>query len=85
MFTAQSSDNDMKPDSVEEGLEVAGSQNARASIALFSQNSVIENGTTSFRTTDGLVEADHPPNAAWLGTATPSQTSNGGIFLTDCC
>jgi hypothetical protein len=85
MFKTQSNDNDMKPESVEEGLEVAGTQNARASIALFSQNSVIQNGTTSLRTTNGLVEADHPPNAAWLGTATPSQTSNGGIFLTDCC
>jgi hypothetical protein len=85
LYAAQSFNNPMTPNTVIEGQELAGMQNAQAPLAFFSENAVIQNGQTTIRTADGTVTANHPPNAGWLGTDTPSQTNHGGLFFTDCC
>lgn len=85
LYSQASTDNPMTPNTVIEGQELAGSQNAQAPLAFFSYNAVIQGSTTTVQTQDGTVRADHPPNAGWFGTDTPSQSANGGIFFTDCC
>jgi hypothetical protein len=85
LFSAQSTNNAMSPNTIEEGQELAGQSGAQAPIAFFSQNQVIHGSLISFETADGAITADHPPNAGWFGTLTPSQTNDGGFFFTDCC
>jgi hypothetical protein len=85
LYSAQSTETSMTPNTVIEGQELAGEQGAQAPLAFFSENSVIHGSTIEFQSTDGTVTANRPPNAGWLGTDTPSQTGNGGMFLTDCC
>jgi hypothetical protein len=85
LYTEQAVDTPMSPNTILAGQELAGSQNAQAPLAFFSQNKTIRNGSATFETTDGTVRADHPPNAGWWFNSAPSQTSQGGIFFTDCC
>lgn len=85
LYKASSTDNPMSPNTIIEGQELAGSQNAQAPLAFFTYNAAIQGSTTTLRTSDGTVEADHPPNAGWWVSLAPSQTGNGGWFFTDCC
>jgi len=85
LFSAQSTSNPMSPNAIIEGQELAGSSNAKAPLALFSENQAIHGSSISFQTADGSVTDDRPPNAGWFGASKPSQTSNGGYFFTDCC
>ncbi len=79
----------MTPNTVIEGQELAGQQDAQAPLAFFSYNAAIQGSKAVLRTTNGTVTAARPPNAGWwLGpnpSLTPSQTTNGGTFFTDCC
>ena len=86
LFTGQSTENSMSPNTVIEGQELAGSQGAQAPIAFFSQNAIINGKKTTFQTSDGTPTANHPPTAGWWpGNNKPSQTKNGGTWFTDCC
>jgi hypothetical protein len=86
LFTGQSTGNSMSPNTVIEGQELAGSQGAQAPIAFFSQNAIIHGKKTTIQTSDGTPTANHPPTADWFpGNNKPSQTTNGGIWFTDCC
>jgi hypothetical protein len=75
----------MTPNTVLEGQELAGEQDAQAPLAFFSENEVFQGSAETLRTADGTVTDGKPPNAGWLGTDTPSNTSDGGMFFTDCC
>jgi hypothetical protein len=88
----ESVDNPMTPTTVIEGQELAGSNDAQAPIAFFNDNSSYQSSKESYQTTDGLVCKGvspscpgAPPNAGWWFNSKPSQTSNGGMFFTDCC
>lgn len=85
LFSQSSTGNPMTPNTIIEGQELAGSQNAQAPLAFFGNSAFIQGGTTTLRTNDGTVRADHPPNAGWWPLSKPSQTTNGGLFFTDCC
>lgn len=85
LYKASCSACSMTPNTILEGQELAGSSGAQAPIAFFGQNSVIQSGVTTLQTTDGSVTAGHPPNANWFPGNKPSETSNGGMFFTDCC
>lgn len=86
LFTGQSTENPMTPNTVIEGQELAGSSGAQAPLAVFSDNRVVKAGKSKVQTNDGTVRRDNPPNADWFpGNNKPSQTSNGGLFFTDCC
>lgn len=93
LYSAAASEIPMKPNAVEEGQELAGQQDAQAPLAFFSYNEVFQGSAETVQTNDGTVQADRPPNAGWLGSDTPSNTSSpsnpeygtGGLFFTDCC
>jgi hypothetical protein len=85
-------DNPMTPNTVIEGQELAGTNNAQAPIVFFTHNAEIKGSTKTDRTTDGTVCKGPspacpgaPPNAGWFGTDKPSTSPNGGTFFTDCC
>jgi hypothetical protein len=85
LYSEQAADTPMTPNTIIAGQELAGTQNAQAPLAFFAQNKIIQGGSSMFETTDGKVRADHPPNAGWWFYNMPSQTTNGGMFFTDCC
>ena len=85
LYAPPSADNPMIPNTVEEGQELAGQQDAQAPLAFFSENEVFQGSAETLRTSDGTVRHDRPPNAGWFGTDTPSGTNDGGLFFTDCC
>jgi hypothetical protein len=92
LYSPSCTDNPMTPNTVIEGQELAGTNGAQAPLAFFTYNKVIEGSKKSYRTSDGTVCkgqspacAGPPPNAGWWPSSKPSQTSNGGIFFTDCC
>jgi hypothetical protein len=88
----ESVDNPMTPTTVIEGQELAGSSNAQAPIAFFNDNSVFSGSKETYQTTDGSVCKGPspscpgaPPNAGWWFSSKPSETTDGGMFFTDCC
>jgi hypothetical protein len=85
LYSASSTDNPMTPNTVLEGQELSGEQDAQAPIAFFSNNTLIEGTHSYLRTDDGTVTANHPPNAGWWFSMKASQTTNGDLFFTDCC
>ena len=85
-------DNPMTPNTVIEGQELAGTNDAQAPIVFFTHNAEIKGSKKTDRTSDGTVCKGHspacpgaPPNAGWFGNETPSKSPNGGLFFTDCC
>jgi hypothetical protein len=85
LYSVQSTQNSMTPNKVDEGLELAGQQNAQAPFAFFSRNMEINGAKETPRSDDGTVREDLPPTANWFGNATPSNSNNGGLFFTYCC
>ena len=85
LYEPSPADVPMTPNTVIEGQELAGQQDAQAPLAFFSENSVFHSTAETLQTSDGVVEDDMPPNAGWLGSDTPSATTDGGFFFTDCC
>jgi hypothetical protein len=86
LYAPSPADVTMTPNTVIEGQELAGEENAQAPIAFFTENSVFQGSTETLQTTAGTVTDASPPNGAWLGSDTPSPaTTDGGMFVTDCC
>jgi hypothetical protein len=85
LYTESCASCSMTPNTILEGQELAGSSNAQAPLAFFSYNSSITGSSTTIQSSDGTVTAAHPPNAGWFPGNKPSETSNGGMFFTDCC
>lgn len=92
MLYNESVDNPMTPQTLIEGQELAGTNGAQAPLAFFDDNSYLQSSKTVFQTTDGFVCKGPspacpgaPPNAGWWFNSKPSETSNGGLFFTDCC
>jgi hypothetical protein len=85
LYTAACTGCSMTPNTVLEGQELAGSQNAQAPLAFFAYNTLFQGSTSTLRTADGTVTSNKPPNANWWFGSKPSETSNGGMFFTDCC
>jgi hypothetical protein len=75
----------MPPNTVIEGQELAGEQDAQAPLAFFSENEIYQGSAGTVTTSDGTVRDDKPPNAGWFLTDTPASTNDGGTFFTDCC
>jgi hypothetical protein len=85
LYAEQAVGNPMTPNTVIEGQELAGQQDAQAPLAFFSENEIFHGSAETMTTSNGTVRADRPPNAGWLGTDTPAATNDGGTFFTDCC
>jgi hypothetical protein len=85
LYSVQATQNSMVPNKVEEGLELAGQQDAQAPFAFFTQNMEINGAKETPRTDNGTIRQDLPPTANWFNNAMPSNSNNGGLLFTYCC
>jgi hypothetical protein len=92
VYKAACTENLMAPNTVIEGQELAGTNDAQAPIVFFTHNAEIKGSKKTDWTTDGTVCLGPspacpgpPPNAGWWAGEKPSTSPHGGTFFTDCC
>jgi hypothetical protein len=91
-FNGTSTNNNMSANAIHIGSELAGTNGASASQALFQRNIwAVKPLGSDFtfwynRQIDaGTVRSDGPPNGSWLINPTTPPPPEGGMFTTNCC
>jgi hypothetical protein len=82
ILVGRSTSNTMVPDSIDIGLELAGTTGANGPGATFESSRVDSTVGSKLIDQDGTVRQDWPAAVEWL---TPPSAQHGGVLHTDCC